>query len=384
VLAALAGCRDREVDRGPNALPESLPSGRYDPRKDRRIEIERGDDADLRAGLLARLRVWERPAVPIERRDFARNPGDPPLDASVACKFRLTEPKGTTPKFECILPDGEVLKVKYGGDPEIAGEIATSRLLTALGFGADQVSLLRTLRCFGCPKHPFFVSQGLYASGAAKTYEESIDFGAYVDFEWVSVDRGHPAPTIVVGGKGWAWHELAVVDSRAGGASRAELDALRLLAVFLAHWDNKATNQRLVCARPVEEGKAAPCAAPFAVVQDVGATFGPHKVDLEGWKGVAIWPDPEGCRVSMKGLPFDGATFVDVVISEEGRALLSDLLSKLSRRQVEGLFTTARFGETAGPLGRPRPVAEWADVFEAKVQAIRDRRCGPARGRTPS
>jgi hypothetical protein len=80
----------------------------------------------------------------------------------------------------------------------------------------------------------------------------------------------------------------------------------------------------------------------------------------------------------MKGLPHDGATFHDVVISEDGRALLSDLLSRVTRGQVEDLFTAARFAETAGPLGTPRPVAEWADVFETKVREIRDRRCGPA------
>ena len=37
------------------------------------------------------------------------------------------------------------------------------------------------------------------------------------------------------------------VDPSKGGAPRAHVDALRLLAVFLAHWDNKAENQRLVC-----------------------------------------------------------------------------------------------------------------------------------------
>jgi hypothetical protein len=157
------------------------------------------------------------------------------------------------------------------------------------------------------------------------------------------------------------------------------VDALRLLAVFLADWDNKAENQRLVCLRTAG-AKDAPCAEPFAVVQDLGATFGPQKVDLEGWKGAPVWADAVGCRVSMKALPFGGGTFQDAVISEEGRALLSGLLSALSRRQVESLFTAARFAETAGPFGRPRPVAEWADVFEAKVREIAQRRCAPARG----
>ena len=48
--------------------------------------------------------------------------------------------------------------------------------------------------------------------------------------------------------QGWAWWELKDVN-----APRVDLDALRLLAVFLAHWDNKADNQRLVCMEAVRD-----------------------------------------------------------------------------------------------------------------------------------
>jgi hypothetical protein len=77
----------------------------------------------------------------------------------------------------------------------------------------------------------------------------------------------------------------------------------------------------------------------------------------------------------MKGLPYAGATFHDAVISEGGRALLADLLERLSRRQVEDLFTAARFAETAAPFRPKHPVSEWADAFDAKVREIRSRRC---------
>src|SRR5206468_4506725 len=59
------------------------------------------------------------------------------------------------------------------------------------------------------------------------------------------------------GEPGWAWWELK--DSE---APRADLDALRLLAVFLAHWDNKAGNQRLVCLDPAPRVPDQPCAQP--------------------------------------------------------------------------------------------------------------------------
>src|SRR6185436_15716105 len=47
---------------------------------------------------------------------------------------------------------------------------------------------------------------------------------------------------VVKADQGWAWDE---VDALRKG--EPEWDALRLLAVFLTHRDNKAPNQRLVC-----------------------------------------------------------------------------------------------------------------------------------------
>ena len=46
---------------------------------------------------------------------------------------------------------------------------------------------------------------------------------------------------------GWAWPELALVDEAQGGASRAQRDALILLAVFIQHTDSKPEQQRLLC-----------------------------------------------------------------------------------------------------------------------------------------
>ena len=47
--------------------------------------------------------------------------------------------------------------------------------------------------------------------------------------------------------QGWVWKELDLVDENLGGAPKAHRDALKLLAVFLQHGDNKASQQRLVC-----------------------------------------------------------------------------------------------------------------------------------------
>jgi hypothetical protein len=147
------------------------------------------------------------------------------------------------------------------------------------------------------------------------------------------------------------------------------VDGLRLLAVFLAHWDNKADNQRLVC---LSEGwlEGTPCSKPFLMLQDVGSTFGPHKVDLEHWENAGLWEDRSTCTVSMQHMPYNGATFGSARISERGRRFLAGLLGALSDRQLTDLFSGARFDKPHALLTRTSPVSEWVRVFRKRVQGI--------------
>jgi hypothetical protein len=148
------------------------------------------------------------------------------------------------------------------------------------------------------------------------------------------------------------------------------VDALRLAAILLAHWDNKASNQRLVCldAEPVSATGA--CAHPSALIQDLGATFGPKRIDLENWRTTRIWKDPTRCVVSMRLLPFDGGTFPDAQISEGGRQLLARQLSALTERQIVALFTAAGFRESHGGTGFAADPTVWAGAFFDKVRQI--------------
>ena len=164
------------------------------------------------------------------------------------------------------------------------------------------------------------------------------------------------------------------MDSSSGGAPRAHVDGLRLLAIFLAHWDNKAENQRLVCLSP-SWIKGKPCPQPFLMLQDLGATFGPRKVDLEGWERATIWRDRSTCTVSMADLPHGGGTFPTTRISEKGRQFIAKLLGQLTDRQVEELFSAARFDKQDGFLSAAAPVSEWVRVFKRRVHELSD---GPA------
>ena len=229
---------------------------------------------------------------------------------------------------------------------------------------------MQRLRCYGCPDEPFLTMKATELTGSASLYERSIDFDTFKDYEWVSIERKLPAPSIETDDiEGWGFFELEKVDSAKGGAVRAHVDAMRLLAVFLAHWDNKPENQRLVCLSPDwQEGSA--CTRPFLLLHDVGATFGPRKLDLASWEKVGIWQDRATCTLSMRELPHGGGTFRETRVLEDGRQFLGRFLSQLSERQLTDLFVTARFHHHGGPLNRTRPVADWVRVFKEKVTAI--------------
>jgi hypothetical protein len=319
----------------------------------------------VREAALARARVWLRPAVPPGEADLERNnPGGPRalLGDELVCTFRESQSRGQTPKFLCVMEDGEVVKVKSGKDnPEVFSEIAGARLLGALGFLTDEVYAIDRVRCLGCPPRPQDLSW--WGRLLRRRPPEVV-------FEMAAVERRLPGHSLR---SGWAWYELARVDARLGGASRAELDALRLMAVFLAHWDNKAENQRLSC----QGGLAADgtCVEPVAFIRDVGGSFGPGKVDLARWRTIPIWTDRATCKVSLRKLPYRGGTFPDSRISERGRALLAGLLGQLSDAQIRGLFSGARFPLYMGHSSGGDDLEAWVAAFRAKVTEITENRC---------
>ncbi len=373
-------------------LPVALPAGNYTPVESRGVFPLPVDKAsELRDQALARAEVWHPPSIPIPSVDLLNNlPGEGSFErtAELACKFLPRLVRGRSPKFQCVLPDGRVLRVKYGPNPEVRTEIAATRLLETLGFGADRVYVVNRIRCFGCPKDPFSLLTCISTPfeavrqtcvdryGRLKSdgkVELQIDYAQYADFDEVSVEQPMEGQAILVGNhEGWSWSELDRIDPSLGKDARAERDALRLMAVLLNHWDNRPDNQRLVClpggASRTEDGV---CSAPFAFIDDAGGTFGrvggrkaERKRDLEGWRNVAIWKDAAKCLVEIEAPPLHGATFGKVRISEAGRLHLAGLLTQLSAEQIRGLFLGARF---------PAEDRDWAAAFQEKVRQIAER-----------
>jgi hypothetical protein len=320
-----------------------------------------------RGEAIARAQVWRAPTTPVGRALLGADRRAPSM---IDCRFHFSDLGGTTPKFDCVLPSGKELRVKYGPGSEVPAEVAATRLLSALGFGADTVTLVERLRCYACPNEPFVTTKVVGVTRTQPLFERVVDDDSYEQFEWAGIEQKFAArPIESESQKGWAFFELDSVDPSKGGAPRAHVDALRLLAVFLAHWDNKADNQRLVClSESWPEGTH--CPEPFLLLQDLGSTFGPNRVDLDAWMSSKIWQDRKACMLSMEELPYGGGTFGPTRVSERGRRFLAKLLEQLSDAQLTELFTGARFDKPRNALKGSAPIADWVRAFKARVQTI--------------
>jgi hypothetical protein len=355
------------------AIPEPRPNG---------MVLLGGPNADYeRLELLRRASLYLKPATALT----SRQDNDDGLGIK-SCWFVHDTPSGTTPKFECVLEDGERVKVKYGREPEIHAEVAATSLLRLLGYAADEVTMVPRLRCHGCPRYPFAGSYVLANAVTRRLVSRPPEDAGYTDFEWISVERRFPAPAIETAStQGWHWWELADISRTAPPDRRADIDALRLLAAFLAHWDNKSENQRLVCldGSPSSSGGrgrgradgSSNCRRPLVLIQDLGATFGPTKVNLARWRDLPVWHERATCTVSMRALPHEGASYPDAVISEAGRAQLAARFAKVSDRDVRALFAYARFPQFQSATDDEKDLDEWVAAFRIRVNQIADTRC---------
>jgi hypothetical protein len=334
-----------------------------------------------RLGAIRRAQVWT--ATDVAAFDFKVGEGAFAPGAVVTCDHVVKSYGGKTPKFGCALAPGDDVKVKYGAEnSEVYAGVAATRLLRALGFGVDALYPVH-VECRGCPSNLGGTALG---SGVFR-------------FEIAAIERKLKGKDIVVNNQeGWKWAELDLVDPAAGGAPRAHRDALKLMAVFLQHTDNKTEQQRLVClpvasvapvsapAPATTAAAAADCEMPFMMIHDVGNTFGKANkfnrasisgANLENWSTTPIWKDKAQC-VGNLSKSFTG-NLSNPRISEEGRKFLADLLLHLTDAQLTDLFTIANFAQgparmrATGSAGDT--VALWVKVFKQKRDEIVQAHC---------
>ncbi len=324
-----------------------------------------------RLAVLRRAQVWM--PTKVAAMNLKSGPGGAGAftpEQTVRCDYVKEKMDGGTPKFRCAISKDDAVKVKYGEqNGEVFGEVAASRLLWALGFPADAQYPVKVV-CRGCSADPW-------------TKPDPIT-GETV-FEYAAIERKHPSREIEPGGDaGWAWPELDLVDEAAGGAPRAHRDALKLLAVFLQHTDNKPDQQRVACLDP-GAGDDPTCATPLMMINDLGLTFGRANnlnkneggsTNLGSWSEVPIWKEPARC-VGYLSKSLTG-TLEHPTISEAGRKFLAGLLTQLTDAQIRDLFQVARVADRAveekGTVRRAS-VDEWVALFKKKRDEITQHTC---------
>lgn len=334
-----------------------------------------------RLDILKRAQVWSPTNVSaMDLKTGPQAPGGFARGVTVRCDYVEADMSGRSPKFECNLPGKEPdhVKVKYGREnAEVYGEVMSTRLLWALGFGADRMYPVRVI-CHGCP---LTIKEGTMLPSGDRLFDPAV------------IERKLPGREIKSKFvEGWSWRELDLVDPALGGAPIAHRDALKLLAVIIQHTDSKAPQQRLVCLDPAPpEGQPideASCDKPFMFMQDVGLTFGKtdvlyrkeNYVNLYRWSSTRVWTGRTGCTGNLDK-PFLG-TLERPIISEEGRAFLAKLLNELRDQQLRDLFEASRVTLRPEPPGQEKRagtrVEDWVAAFKQKRKEVNDRTCAPA------
>ncbi|HLH32654.1 MAG TPA: hypothetical protein VKY31_15750 [Terriglobia bacterium] len=321
--------------------------------------------ASERASYLSRAIVWEPRNIADLTPEQIRlgEPSALQLDQLISCTYLPKTHKelgGTTPKFECRDGNGETYRIKYGVKAHTS--VSASRLLWALGFGAAISTPVRVI-CDGCPADPW---KKLQAIQGQTTFNEAI------------VQEPKPGKEITLHGEeelGWSWaKDLPLVSEDKGGATRAQVDALKLIAVLLQHGDNKSAQQKVICRTQDYDSDHDSCRQPYMYIYDAGKTFGSdglrvHPLDFERWRNKSVFKDPATCVGNLRqnaGNGKDGLMFPE--ISEAGRLFTAKLLREFTadRSRVTAMFAVAHF-ETAD--GR-HSADDWADVFISKTREI--------------
>jgi hypothetical protein len=324
-------------------------------------------DNDVRLAALRYAQVWMPGDV--ASRDLRLGPQDESTfrpDAVVTCDY-LEKKQTGTPKFDCAISADDEIRVKYGEqNGEVYSEVAASRLLWSLGFGADKVYPVKVV-CKGCPADPM---------KNHKKVDGTREFTAAI------VERKLPGDEIELHkDSGWAWVELSFVDQTSGGAPLAHRDALKLVAAMIQHTDSKPQQQRLVCldkVRGLQPQKDGSCKHTFMMINDLGKTFGTTSmfntdkksaVNFKEWSGTPMWKDKAAC-VAQLSKSYTGS-LEHPKISEGGRKFLADLLVQLTDRQLRDLFEVARFTERDPTAS----VDDWIRAFKQKRDEIASARC---------
>jgi hypothetical protein len=323
---------------------------------------------ETRAEIISRSRLWEPPNI-AELTPAVIRAGEPSAfknDQEITCNYvprRRQDLGGFTPKFECEGADGHAYRVKYGR-PKAYTTVVASRLLWTLGYGSDITTPVR-ITCIGCSRDP---------------WKHPVHTDGQVRFDDAIISELQKGKEITLTGKteiGWSWKkDLPLVSEKKGGATKAQVDGLKLLVSLIQDVDSKPAQQKLICRFKDYDAKSDACLRPYMYVHDLGNTFGSgalqmHPLNFEEWAKKRVWKDSRNCIADVQqnlGNGYDGLEYPK--ISEEGRAFLADLFSQLiaNPANVVAMFDAAHIDK----VDHVHSAEAWAGLFIAKAQEVID------------
>ena len=120
-------------------------------------------------------------------------------------------------------------------------------------------------------------------------------------FEHAAIERPFDGRKIEASDdQGWNWYELDKIDPRRGRLAAGARGRVAPRGRPARALGQQGSEPAARLPAGIATSRMASCAAPLAMIQDLGATFGPKKMDLPNWKRTPMWVDARACRVSMK------------------------------------------------------------------------------------
>ncbi|MBP9112478.1 MAG: hypothetical protein KBF88_06690 [Polyangiaceae bacterium] len=344
--------------------------------------------AEERTAYIAKADIFTGPALSLASKKVKEGPKNKyTFNQEIACDF--VEPDledklgGMTPKFNCKLADGKVLKVKYskdGNNDEVYSEIISSRILWLMGMPADHSYPVR-VTCNNCPEEPWAAYVQKYGTSFNKLRFRTAGGRAKRRFTAATIEDKFDGAKIEGpdGEAGWSFEELPKRPDSYWGLGRAErtdfdrahpeltrFDAMRMYAAWVKHADTKADNQRLVCAEGAVDfgGK---CSKPLIMIHDYGYSYGSGsrffgltysgegKATLTGWMNQfwnSVWKDFSKCESGITS-PIWSGTLKGSRVSNAGRSMIAERLNSLTDEELLAVFEVARVEEKGDKMMDP-------------------------------
>lgn len=343
---------------------------------------------------IQRAQVWFPPDMnhfSIEKSDYptaqglSYHPGEEIIcrfDASVTAEKKKAS--GKTRKFWCNIDNyDKIVKIKYfpsnpDDNKEVFSGAVSTRLFRALGFMANRAYSV-SVNCPNCPDNPWDVDNKNQKMRVKPFSPALIEF--------------KPAGKSIIGEKeGWPWPDLDLIDPSLPSAIQETMKthrgALRLLAAFVQHSDNKTEQQSLICLDSIKtvEGKQF-CDKPVMYVHDLGATWGgggkfstnAAKMSFNDFVDQCMWDNADSNPIANLNTSLSGS-FGDKQlksISENSRQFLLGLMKEFASQpvRVRQLFEVAQLDKMHELKNEKITIDHWVTAFNIKLNELNAKTC---------